>query len=247
MKTIFGLVGKHLTHSWSAKYFTKKFQNLNLPDYSYELWEFNDVHLIRTTLNRIKGIKGFNVTIPFKISIIQELDHLSEEAIQIQAVNTILIKNNLWIGYNTDVDGFVRSIQNWIPQPYPNQALIFGNGGAARAVAYGCQKMGIQPMICSRNDGDHVIQYSEMKKDPWKESKLWINTTPVGMWPHIDQVLSVPFELLTKQHYVFDCIYNPEQTLFLKHAYQHTEHIKNGLDMLENQAEKSWEIWNSLI
>lgn len=241
-----GLVGFPLSHSFSKAYFEKKFVSLGITNASYTNFEIEEVSEIRTILSKHVSLKGFNVTIPHKQSILPLCDDLSEEAGLIGAVNCISINNGKWVGHNTDYFGFKQSIKPFL-EPQHNKALILGTGGSSKAVAYALQSVGVEVFFVSShpNNEAHVFSYPVLNDRIMNAFKLIINTTPLGMFPDIDKAPPIPFELLTPEHFCYDLIYNPEETLFLKQAKLNGALTMNGLSMLQLQAEKSWEIWNS--
>ncbi len=237
---IFGLVGKSIDYSFSPNYFNQKFHDLFLDDHFYRLFPLDSIEKIKSL--DLNMLCGFNVTIPYKEAIIPYLDGLSEEAALIGAVNTVQIdKEGLWTGYNTDAFGFELSLSGFIADTSIKHALILGSGGASKAVSFVLEKMGISYRIVSRT-GDFT--YEDLDDGIIKESRLIINTTPLGMSEYIEELPQLPYNFIREQHYLFDLIYNPEKTLFLKKGEQQGACIQNGYDMLVFQAEKAWEIWN---
>jgi shikimate dehydrogenase len=194
------------------------------------------------------NLNGLNVTIPYKEQVIPFLDELDEDAANIGAVNVIKIihKNNDLIlkGYNSDVVGFCDSISPLI-KPHMKKALILGTGGAAKAVCYGLKKLGIESQFVSRKKTENTITYPEINKDIIDEHHIIVNTTPLGMYPNVDDCPDIPYELLTEKHLCYDLLYNPDETLFMKNAKGYGATVKNGLEMLLLQAFVSYEIWNS--
>jgi len=245
-RTKFGLVGKNISYSFSKKYFIEKFENLNLKKYSYFNFDIPEIEEFPFLLyHREEDFRGLNVTIPYKQSIIKYLDDISEEVKQIGAVNTIKITNdNKLIGYNTDVYGFTKSIQPLLNSE-SKKALILGTGGASKAIAYALKKMNIVVEFVTRNNHHQGILYSDLTKEILQNHQIIINCTPVGTFPNIEDKPQIPYQFITENHIVFDLIYNPEETAFLKSAKKQGAIVKNGLEMLQLQAEKSWEIWNS--
>ncbi|MEZ5050547.1 MAG: shikimate dehydrogenase [Saprospiraceae bacterium] len=237
----FALIGKKLSHSFSSEYFKNKFLNEHIPDAKYDTIEIQDIDEINEIL--ASDFTGFNVTIPYKTAIIPYLDGLDDVALYANAVNVVKIVNGIAIGYNTDVYGFHRSLSEFLGNISINQALILGTGGASNAAQYVLNSMNIDFQLVSRNKPDCVL-YSELTEKIVRNSKLIINTTPVGTFPDIDVRPEIPYKALTKEHFLFDMIYNPKITLFLKSGMIANCNIKNGYDMLIYQAEKSWEIWN---
>lgn len=245
----FGLIGYPLGHSYSKDLFTKKFNELNLTDYSYDLFPVMSINRVVPILEQNPDLKGFNVTIPHKQTIIPFLNEVTPVAKKIFAVNTvnITIKNgSLWLtGYNTDYIGFKESIKPML-QEHHKRALILGTGGSSKAVAFALDEMGIEYLFVSRSSNmAQTIQYSEINESVLSMFSIIVNTTPVGMEPNIDEKPDIPYELLSKNHIVYDLIYNPEETEFLKHAKMAGSQTKNGVEMLELQAEEAWKIWQN--
>ncbi|MDX1829904.1 MAG: shikimate dehydrogenase [Lutibacter sp.] len=245
-RTKFGLVGKNISYSFSKKYFTEKFEKLNLKNYKYVNFDIPEIEEFPFLLyHREEEFRGLNVTIPYKQSIIKYLDDLSENAKAIGAVNTIKITHdNELIGYNTDIYGFINSIKPLL-NIESKKALILGTGGASKAIAFSLKKMGIDFKFVSRSKSGNVLLYNELDEKILENHQIIINCTPVGTFPNINEKPQIPYSFITKNHIAFDLIYNPEETAFLKAAKKKGAKIKNGLEMLQLQAEKSWEIWNS--
>ena len=239
-KQLFGLIGKNISYSFSKKYFTDKFNKLHLKDYKYEIFDLKEISEIENLL-KSPEIKGLNVTIPYKEKIVDYLDELSDEAKEIGAVNCIKIKDGKKIGYNTDAFGFEKTLLLQL-KDFHNSALILGNGGAAKAVQYILKKHGISFKIVARNT---KLNFENLTSDLVENSQLIIQCTPVGTFPNEQDCLTFPFEALTDKHLVIDLIYNPEYTQFLKNAAKNNAKTLNGFYMLEQQAEKAWEIWKS--
>ncbi len=241
----FGLIGYPLGHSFSKKFFTDKFEKNKITDCAYELYPMADINELAELLAKNAELEGLNVTIPHKESVILLLDDISEEAKAIGAVNCIKRQQNQLIGYNTDAFGFQQSIKPFL-EPQHNRALILGTGGAAKAVAYILKKIGIDYLQVSRNPtGERELSYQQLNEMVIKHHTFIINTTPVGTFPNTNECPAIPFEFITPEHFVVDLIYNPEKTLFLEKAEEKGAMILNGHSMLVQQAEKSWEIWNS--
>jgi len=242
----FGLIGKNISYSFSKKYFTEKFQKLGLNTfkyYNYDLPEIDEFPFI--LYQREEDFKGFNVTIPYKESIIKYLDEVEEQAQVIGAVNTIKVTSeNKLIGYNTDVYGFQKSIEPILEKHHEN-ALILGTGGASKAVSYALNKLGIQNKFVSRKSLENNFLYSDLNENVIEKYTVIINCTPLGTHPNVEHLPSIPYQFITNKHLLFDLIYNPTETKFLKEGKKRGAIIKNGYEMLELQAEKSWEIWNS--
>jgi len=235
----FALIGKPLSHSFSASYFAEKFKSQSI-EATYELLELESIHELRETINSRK-INGFNVTIPYKQAVIPFLDSLSNEAKKIGAVNCVSVKEGDWIGHNTDALGFEKSLTDWIQTPIKN-AIILGNGGSSKAVQFLLNKLKIDFKVVSRQG---PLNYDNLHPAQVAETHLIVNTTPVGMWPNQDQALQIPYEAIGSRHIVMDLIYNPFETEFLKRCRLAGARTKNGLEMLHNQAEASWMLWNS--
>lgn len=239
----FGLIGFPLSHSFSQKFFTEKFENLNLRDHHYELFPIEEIIQFNALFAEHRDLKGLNVTIPYKVSVIPFLDELDETAKKIGAVNTILKTSGKLVGYNTDAYGFEMSLKPLL-QPNHYKALILGNGGASKAVQYVLEKLGIEYLIVSRKPSSGELSYDELNENVLKTFFLIINTTPLGMYPNIDQCPQLPYEYLTPEHFLYDLVYNPLKTMFLQQGEKKDCIIQNGLTMLKMQAEKAWTIWN---
>jgi len=240
---LYGLVGKEISYSFSKKYFTEKFSSLNLDDYEYQNFNIAEISKFTDIIRDNPTLKGLNVTIPFKESIIPFLDGLSKKAMQIGAVNTIKILPGKLKGYNTDWYGFKKSLKPLL-LPHHKQALILGTGGAAKAVAFALQKMDIRYAFVSRNEGENTIGYNRINTTTFDNYQIIINCTPLGTNPEINKYPELPYDFFTSAHIAFDLIYNPEETLFLKMAKERGAITKNGYEMLAAQAEKSWKTWN---
>ncbi|MBS4012521.1 MAG: shikimate dehydrogenase [Bacteroidetes bacterium] len=245
---IFGLIGNTLTHSWSKKYFDEKFSNENITDASYELFPIPRINEVFKLIFQNKDIVGLNVTIPYKEQIMPYLNEISEEAKKIGAVNTLKIKHledEISIkAYNTDIYGFEESIRPYL-SPSIKKALILGTGGSSKAVAYVFEKHKIDYTMVSRlKKSDKIILWHEIKTEEFKAYDIIVNATPIGMYPNSGEKPLLPYHLLNSKQILFDLIYNPEKTCFLKEGKKKGCTIINGLEMLKKQAEKSWEIWN---
>lgn len=241
----YGLIGYPLTHSFSKKYFGEKFQRENIADCVYENFPLAAIEDFTTLIKTQKELVGLNVTIPYKEAVIPYLDALDDTARDIGAVNTIKIAEGKLKGFNTDVFGFMQSIMQFV-EPHHNSALILGTGGSSKAVAWSLRKMGIDYLFVSRNPASDVeISYDALNEDVIRQKKIIINTTPRGMFPLVDDAPEIPYESITPLHLLFDLVYNPEETLFLKKGKQQQAKTKNGLEMLQLQAERSWQIWNT--
>jgi shikimate dehydrogenase len=242
-----GLIGTKLSHSFSKKYFEQKFEKLNLSDHSYSLFELKSIQDLPFFLEENKGLTGFNVTFPFKESILSFLDEIDAEANKLGAVNTVSIswkKNTPHLtGSNTDVFGFKNSIKPFLENSH-ERALILGTGGAAKAVNHVLQSLGITTLSVSRTPKEDEISYCEINEYVIKFHKLIINCTPLGTFPNVNDKPELPYHLLNESHTLMDLVYNPETTEFMRMAKQEGAVAINGLSMLKQQAEKAWEIWN---
>lgn len=240
----YGLIGYPLTHSFSKKYFSGKFEREHIADCVYENYPLSAIDEFPALLQSEKTLVGLNVTIPYKESVMQYLHELDDTAREIGAVNTIRIAGGRMKGYNTDVYGFMHSITPML-EPQHHHALILGTGGSSKAVAWSFRKMGISYQFVSRNPAHPgEISYAEAGNQI-SRSKIIVNTTPAGMYPNVDAAPDIPYEKITPAHILFDLVYNPEETLFLQRGKLQQANIKNGLEMLQLQAEKSWQIWNT--
>ncbi|SMC75259.1 shikimate dehydrogenase family protein [Moheibacter sediminis] len=235
----FGLIGKNIAYSFSAKFFTEKFKTENIENHFYGIFDLNEISEVKNTF-QIEHLKGCNVTIPYKEQIIPFLDELDADAEKIGAVNCIKIQNGIKKGYNTDAVGFEKSIQPLLNSNHQN-ALILGDGGAAKAVKFVLEKLNIPFKTVTRSGN---FTYSDLNSEIIQNHQVIVNCTPVGTFPNIDNAPEIPYEFLTSQHLLYDLIYNPEKTKFLEWGEKNGTKIKNGYEMLVLQAEKSWEIWN---
>ena len=239
----YGLIGRNIEYSFSRGYFKQKFERENLPDNSYVNFDLKQIEELKNVFSH-KDICGLNVTTPYKREVIPFLDRLSPSAEKINAVNTIKFHpDGSKSGHNTDVYGFKKSLLEIINE-LPKKALILGTGGASSAVAYVLEKLKIEFSYLSRKEGKNHINYSAVDTNTLKEHLLIINASPVGTFPDVNQAPNLPYEFLTKNHILYDLIYNPPETLFLKEGKKRGCTILNGYKMLEYQAEKSWDIWN---
>ena len=247
MEKVFGLIGATVSHSFSKSYFDEKFFREGLRDYHYELFPLEDINALEALLKDTRGLTGLNVTIPYKEQVMKYLDEVDGFAKQIGAVNVIKIQDGKLKGFNTDSDAFFETIEKWLPTDKKFNALILGTGGSSKAVQEALKKLNVPFQIVSRESRKGVITYEDLQKDPsiLQQSKLLINTTPLGMSPITEAVPPIDFEPIGADHYVYDLIYNPARTLFLQKAEMRGATIRNGLEMLHVQAEKSWMIWNN--
>ncbi len=241
---LFGLIGYPLSHSFSKTYFTEKFSREKIQDARYENFSIEKIETLPELITAQPDLRGLNVTIPYKTSVLNYLDETDEVAAHIGAVNTIKISSGKLKGFNTDYIGFSRSLIPLI-QPVHQRALILGTGGASLAVKFALEKLDIGFTFVSRNPkNENTIRYSDLTADILSEHLLIINTTPIGMYPNVEQAPEIPYHRLTGKHLLYDLIYNPELTLFLKKGKEKKAQTKNGYDMLVSQAEESWKIWN---
>ena len=238
---LYGLIGKTLDHSFSKSYFENKFISEHIQNASYSNFPLESIEEFKSLIKKTT-FRGLNVTIPYKSSIIPFLDELSTEATAIGAVNTVVKKDEKWIGHNTDWIGFYESIKPLL-QKHHKKALVLGRGGASKAIVYALKKLKIKPLIISRKEG--YTNYAEITKDLLVEHLIIVNCTPVGTYPKTDEYPPIPYELLSKKHLLYDLIYNPSESRFLKYGKANKAKIKNGLEMLQRQAEAAWSIWNS--
>lgn len=240
----FGLVGRNISYSFSRGYFKKKFNELGLTHHVYENFDLQEISEFPAILRTTENIKGLNVTIPYKEEIIPFLDEIDESANMIGAVNTIKISKDGLKGFNTDAYGFQKSIEPLL-QDHHRKALILGTGGASKAIAFVLNRLGIEYSYVSRSGKKNGFTYEALNVDVIKEHTLIINCSPVGTFPNIDEKPALPYGEIGRQHLLFDLIYNPSETAYLKAGKANGATICNGLRMLELQAEKAWEIWNS--
>lgn len=243
---VFGLIGYPLSHSFSPGYFAQKFSKEGIEDACYRLYPIENIDKLNELLYSEKDIRGLNVTIPYKQQVLPFLNEIDETARFIGAVNTIyVLRTSTGInlkGYNTDVIGVRESLKG---QEHHNNALILGNGGATKAVIYTLNQLGIKYTIVSRTPKEKdQISYDQLSEKIIQENTLIINTTPLGMSPNTAECPPIPYEAIGRNHFIFDLIYNPEETLFMKNARQNGAQIINGKIMLYSQAEASWQLWN---
>lgn len=243
----FGLIGYPLGHSFSKNFFNEKFasENINAQYVNFEIPAIEDFPKV-VTMN--PDLCGLNVTIPYKEKVISYLDRVDTVAAEIGAVNVIKferVKGKLKLaGYNSDVIGFTRSIESLL-EPHHKKALILGTGGSSKAINYGLKQLGLETLFVSRNrHNNQTITYEELTPEVMDEYKVIVNCTPVGMYPQADQCPNIPYECLTPRHLLYDLLYNPDTTLFMKRGSDQGAVVKNGLEMLLLQAFGSWEIWN---
>ena len=237
----FGLIGHPLTHSFSPKYFGKKFGDEGIDDASYSAFDISDIDQLEDLISQKSPI-GLNVTIPYKKEVINYLDELSPEAKRIGAVNTIKFVDGHRKGFNTDIYGFHYSLLELLGGYDVENALILGTGGAAQAVQYVLEELDICYHNVSRKTG--YLNYEDLNETIISKNRLIINTTPLGTYPNEEQCPDIPYQFLSKEHFLYDLVYNPDTTTFMKKGLAHGAKVKNGLQMLHLQAERAWEIWN---
>lgn len=235
----FGLIGRSLTHSFSKDYFTKKFEKESLP-FTYENFELQTIEQLGEVLDAHPNLRGFNVTVPYKLQILPFLDRLDLDAQKVGAVNTVKLEDGKLVGYNTDFYGFVHSIRHLLNKR--KQALILGTGGASKAVAAGLTHLGLHHRFVSRTPKHGDLSYEDASE--WLEAfQVVVNTTPVGQYPNVNEMPPLSLERMSENHLIYDLIYNPPYTRLLLEAKERKGVYKNGLDMLIFQAERAWEIW----
>ena len=243
----YGLIGYPLTHSFSIGFFNEKFKSEGI-DAIYENFEIPSIEDFPEVVDTNPNLKGLNVTLPYKERVIAYLDVLSPEARAIGAVNVIKVshkgKDTQLKGYNSDVIGFTKSIDPLI-KPYHKKALILGTGGASKAIDYGLKSLGLETVKVSRYEHADTIQYDNITADIVKKYNVIVNCTPCGMYPNADECPKLPYEAMDSNNLLYDLIYNPDETLFMKKGMEHGAVVKNGLEMLLLQAFVSWEFWNS--
>lgn len=243
---LFGLLGFPLGHSFSKTYFTEKFKTEKI-DAEFVNFESDNIEQTLQVIKTTPSLKGFAVTIPYKEKIIPYLDHISEDARKIGAVNSVKVEHtisgSILTGYNTDILGFRESLLEFIQTP-PTQALLLGTGGASKAVQHALASLGIEVFTVSRTPHFSEISYDQVARF-LSNTPLIINATPVGMWPYVTDCPDIPYHLLSSNHYLFDLIYNPEITEFMHRGEQQGARIKNGLQMLHLQADYSWKLWTT--
>lgn len=240
----YGLIGKKLGHSFSKRYFTEKFSHEGISGAVYELYELPTIAELPKLLQQEPELVGLNVTVPYKEEVIPYLDELDEAAARIGAVNTIKITAGKTKGYNTDYIGFRTSLERFYPATtQKGKALVLGSGGAAKAVCAALQDLGINYTILSRSPQPGQLTYNELTPAHLQQFQLIINTTPLGMCPDTEKCPDLPYKALLPSHYLYDLVYNPEDTLFLKKGQTAGAQTINGLEMLYGQAEAAWQIW----
>ncbi|MBC3785526.1 shikimate dehydrogenase family protein [Spirosoma utsteinense] len=246
--TRYGLIGFPLTHSFSQRYFTEKFVREGIADSQYDLFELPDITAL-TTLMETPGLRGLNVTIPHKQAVLPFLDRLDSSAEKVGAVNVIkLNEDGSRVGFNSDYYGFRQSLQNWLRSLGQTtaglQALVLGTGGASKAVVAALSDLQVPYRSVSRTKSAATVTYDELPH-LLPEFRLLVNCSPVGTYPHTNEAPSLPYDQLTDRHLLYDLVYNPAETLFMKRGAERGAATHNGLRMLELQAEKAWDIWQN--
>jgi len=258
----YGLIGYPLSHSFSKKYFADKFEKEHISDSGYHLFPIEHISELRGLLKKHPDLLGLNVTIPYKQSVLKYLDWIEDDAKKIGAVNCIRIHAESPVdacfdgevgivghdfrleGFNTDMYGFEHSLKPLLKDRY-DRALVLGDGGAAQAVKCVLENLGITFTVVTRKPLEGGILFKDLTQKNIKDNLIIINTTPLGMAPHVDEYPPIPYEAITDDHLLYDLVYNPEKTIFLQKGEEKGATIKNGLEMLILQAEKSWEIWSA--
>jgi len=238
----YGLVGKNIDYSFSKKYFEEKFKRESL-DATYENFDIKSISEFKKVIKNNQKLKGLNVTTPYKEEVIPFLDELDAQAKTIGAVNTIQFKDGRLIGHNTDGFGFIKSIFTLI-ENHHEKALVLGTGGASKAIVNGLKSMSIESTLVSREPSGNQIGYNQISKDMIDEHLLIINCTPVGTHPKDSECPDIPYKYLSNRHFLYDLVYNPAMTKFLALGNQKGAKITNGSQMLANQAERAWQLWN---
>lgn len=241
-----GLIGKNIEYSFSKQYFTNKFEKTGIEDWSYELFSLDHIDQLPGLLLSEPQLVGLNVTIPFKKEVLKYLHTMEDTALQIGAVNTLSINTDQKIkGANTDIIGFRDSLEDFIPEDRSRiKALVLGTGGASQAITFILSELNIPYKMVSRSQ-TRGLTYPELDKNIMHEYSLIINTTPLGTFPLIEEAVDIPFQHVNEKHFLYDLVYNPQKSLFLRRGEFQGAQIKNGLSMLELQAEAAWDIWIS--
>ena len=243
----YGLIGYPLGHSFSISYFNQKFADEGI-NAKYENFEISSIDQLEEVLATNPELRGLNVTIPYKEKVMAFLDSVSPEAQAIGAVNVIKVKHEgnsiILRGYNSDVIGFTQSIEPMIDPKWHKKALVLGTGGASKAISYGLSSLGLETVCVSRYQRPGTIMYEQITAEVVKEYNVIVNCTPVGMYPHTEECPLLPYESMDNHTILYDLIYNPDETLFMKRGREYGAQVKNGLEMLLLQAFASWEFWH---
>ena len=238
----YGIIGFPLGHSFSRGFFTEKFAREGI-DAQYLNFEIPDARMLLDVLRDNPELRGLNVTLPHKQAVIPLLDELSDEAREIGAVNVIRVRDGKLKGFNSDITGFTESIKPLL-KPHHKKALVLGTGGASKAIRVGLKRMGIEWKYVSRTPREGMMTYEDITAETLQEYSVIVNCSPVGMFPKVDEAPAIPYEYLTPKHLLFDCVYNPEDTLFMQKGREQGATVKNGREMLHLQAIASWRFWN---
>lgn len=238
----YGIIGFPLGHSFSRAFFTEKFQKEHI-DAEYVNFEIPSAHLLPEIVRSNPHLRGLNVTLPYKEAVIPMLDSMSDEAREIGAVNVIQVREGRLKGFNSDIIGFMGSLRPLL-KPWHQHALVLGTGGASRAIRVGLERLGLDWTYVSRTAAEGRLTYAALTPEVMEHYQVIVNCSPVGMFPKVDACPDIPYHLLSSRHLLYDLVYNPEETLFLKRGAQQGATIKNGLEMLHLQALASWEFWN---
>ncbi|MFC6996120.1 shikimate dehydrogenase family protein [Rufibacter roseus] len=244
MENVYGLVGYRLSHSFSQKYFTDKFRAEGIVDSKYLLFELDSIQEFPQLLKNNLNLRGLNVTIPYKETIIPFLDELEPAAARIGAVNVIKFVDGKLVGHNSDYQGFMQSLQNFYPCYSQSQALVLGTGGAAKAVMAALEYLNIAYKVVSREKREGILTYQELTQSLMSSVSLIVNASPVGTYPKVEEAPNIPYHLLSSHHYLYDLVYNPAETLFMQKGKEQGAKTINGYEMLCLQAEVAWQIWN---
>jgi len=246
----YGLIGYPLGHSFSISYFNQKFADENI-DAVYENFEIPSIDILPEIVDSNPNLRGLNVTIPYKEKVMPFLDYISPEAQAIGAVNVIRVEHDgedtILKGYNSDVVGFTQSIEPMIDAKWHKKALVLGTGGASKAITYGLHSLGLETVYVSRYERPGTIQYNKITPEVIREYNVVINCTPLGMYPHTEECPQLPYEAMDSHTILYDLIYNPDETLFMRKGREHGAEVKNGLEMLLLQAFVSWEFWHEKV
>ena len=238
----YGIIGYPLGHSFSRAFFMEKFQREHI-DAEYVNFEIPSADMLPGIVQANPNLRGLNVTLPHKEAVIPMLNELSDEAKEIGAVNVIRMRDGRLKGFNSDIIGFMDSIKPLL-KPWHQHALVLGTGGASRAIRVGLQRFGIEWTYVSRTPAPGRLTYADLTPELMKHYQVIVNCSPVGMFPRVDACPDIPYQLLTDRHLLYDLVYNPQETLFLKRGAEHGAAVKNGLEMLHLQALASWRFWN---
>ncbi len=247
----YGLIGQSLTHSYSSTYFENKFKNENIINSKYLHFELDEIEDIKNILKKHPDLVGLNVTIPFKKTIIHQLDEIDRNSLFIGAVNTIKVlrkKDKIFLsGYNTDAFGFEKTLLPLL-KPHHKKSLVLGTGGASKAVVYILRKNGIAYKEVTRSPyKTNQLEYQMVSEQIIRNYNIIINTTPVGMYPDVNELVNLPYEYVDENNLLYDLVYNPEETGFMKEGKARGAVTFNGIKMFELLAEQSWKIWNKKI